>query len=90
MTTKRKKIGDILMKVEKNINNTFSVPVCELIGILVGIFVAHATGNNMGIGILLGLAIGSFVGMMIGFFISKISKTKKRRMTKMQNHQESD
>ena len=78
------------MKVEKNINNTFSVPVCELIGILTGIVAAHATGNNMGIGILLGLAIGSFVGMMIGFFISKVSKTKKRHVTKVQNNQESD
>ena len=78
------------MKVEKNINNTFSVPVCELIGILAGIFVAHATGNNMGIGILLGLAIGSFVGIMIGFFLSKVSKTKKGHVTKVQNNQESD
>ncbi|MBQ7433589.1 MAG: hypothetical protein IJV50_09080 [Lachnospiraceae bacterium] len=78
------------MKVEKNINNTFSVPICELIGILVGIVVAIATGNNIGIGIGLGLAIGFFVGMMIGFYISKLSKTKERRITKVQNNQESD
>ena len=70
-------IGGILMKVEKNIKNIISIPVCELIGIFVGIFVANATGNNIGIGIGLGMAIGYFVGSVIGLFISKVSKHNK-------------